>query len=111
MPPEALTENPHYTTSLDVFSYGGVMLFVAAQEWPLPDPIPTGSNSSVSEVERRQEYLDRMRGGMRLLRPLVEACLNNDPSKRPTMKNVLEKVSRLGCGHGCVFYHGFCAVV
>ena len=28
MPPEAFKQSPHYTTSLDVFSYGGVMLFV-----------------------------------------------------------------------------------
>ena len=93
MPPEALTENPHYTTSLDVFSFGGVMLFMATHEWPSPEPISTDdSNGSVSEVERRREYLNRMVEGMNKLRPLIEACLNNDPSKRPTMVDVLRKV-------------------
>ena len=29
MPPEALKEDPYYTTSLDAFSYGGVALFVS----------------------------------------------------------------------------------
>ena len=93
MPPEALTEDPHYTTSLDVFSFGGVMLFMATHEWPSPEPISTDdSNSLVSEVERRRGYLNRVVEGMTKLRPLIEACLNNDPSKRPTMVDVLSKV-------------------
>lgn len=93
MPPEALTEDPHYTTLLDVFSFGGVMLFMATHEWPSPEPISTdGSNRLVSEVERRRRYLNRMVEGMTKLRPLIEACLNNDPNKRPTMADVLSKV-------------------
>ena len=88
MPPEALEENPYYTTLLDVFSYGGVILFVATHKWPSPD-----SNSSMSEVERRRGYLDMITGGMKLLKPLIEVCLSNDPNKRPTMEDVLRKVS------------------
>ena len=89
MPPEALTEKPYYTTSLDVFSFGGVMIFVATHEWP---SVSADSNSSVSEVERRRGYLDRMVEGMKKVRPLIEACLNNDPMKRPKMEDVLNKV-------------------
>ena len=89
MPPETQKENPYYTTSLDVFSYGGVALFVATHEWPSPV-----SNSSLSEVERRRMYLDMITGGMKSLKPLIEACLNNDPSKRPTMGNILSEVNR-----------------
>ena len=91
MPPEALKEDPYYTTSLDVFSYGGVALFVATHEWP--SPTPTDLNSSVSEVGRRRGYLDKITGGMKLLKPLIEACLSNDPSKRPTMEDILTKVN------------------
>ena len=93
MPPEALTEDPFYTTSLDVFSFGGVMLFMGTHEWPSPEPMSTDdSNNLVSEVERRRGYLDRMVKEMIKLRPLIETCLNNDPSKRPTMVDVLSKV-------------------
>ena len=88
MPPEALQENPYYTTSLDVFSYGGVALFVATHKWPVP--IPIDSNSSVSEVERRREYLNKMTEG---LRSFTEPCLSNDPSKRPTMEDIISKVN------------------
>ena len=89
MPPEAQVDNPEYTTSLDVFSYGGVMLFVATHEWPSPEK---PMDSSSSEVERRKRYLNKMGEGMKLFRPLVVACLNDDPNKRPTMKDVLHKV-------------------
>ena len=91
MPPEALKEDPYYTTSLDVFSYGGVALFVATHEWP--SPTPTDSNSSVSEIERRQCYLDKMTGRMKLLKQVIEDCLSNDPNKRPTMAEILNKVN------------------
>ena len=90
MPPEALEENPHYTTSLDVFSFGGVVLFVATHEWPSPED----SNGSISEVERRRTYLDKMIDDMKKLKPLVEACLSNNPKLRPSTEEVLRKVSK-----------------
>ena len=43
MPPEALTTNSRYGPSLDIFSYGGVVLYVVTQQWP--HPILTESNS------------------------------------------------------------------
>ena len=92
MPPEALVEEPYYTTSLDVFSFGGVVLFMATHEWLSLKSIPTGSTSSFSEVERRREYLDGMIEEMQKLRPLVEDCLSNEPRKRPKMENILAKV-------------------
>ena len=91
MPPEALKENPCYAASLDVFSYGGVALFVATYEWPSPISIES-NNPPVSEVERRRGYLDIIAEGMKALKPLIEDCLRDDPSKRPSMKNVLDKV-------------------
>ena len=36
MPPEALSVRPVYGHSLDVFSYGGVILNVITQLWPQP---------------------------------------------------------------------------
>ena len=33
MPPEALDDNPVYDTSLDIFSYGAVTLYVITQQW------------------------------------------------------------------------------
>jgi len=95
MPPEAFEEDPFYNTSLDVFSYGGVMLFVANQEWPTPT-IQVRLDSSgrliafYTEVQRRQKYLDKMTGGAEVLKPLIESCLSNDPAERPTIVAVME---------------------
>jgi len=93
MPPEAFEEEPVYNTSLDVFSYGGVMLHVANQEWPTPT-VQVRMNSSgqliaFTEVQRRQKYLDKVTGGAEVLKPLIESCLSNDPAKRPTMVAVI----------------------
>ena len=64
---------------------------MATHEWPSPTPV--NSNSSVSEVERRRGYLDKITGEMKLLQPLIEACLSSDPGKRPTMEDILTKVN------------------
>ena len=90
MPPEALQDDPVYDTSLDVFSYGGIMLHTINEEWPTPklptlfDPT-TRQTKGLSEVERRQEHLDKMTDEAKMLRPLVESCLDNDPVKRPAI--------------------------
>ena len=39
MPPEALEESSKYGPPLDIFSYGGVALFVISQEWPVLLPV------------------------------------------------------------------------
>ena len=100
MPPEAFEDVPKYDSSLDVFSYGGVILFVGSHKWPTPtaprkyDPV-SNKLVALTEVQRRQEYLDQMEGGMKDLKELVEECLNYDPSRRPTMLQVCEKLKSL----------------
>ena len=44
------------------------------------------------EVERRQQYLDKMIGEAEVLRPLVEECLDDDPAVRPTIATVCERI-------------------
>ena len=105
MPPEALDDNPAYGPSLDVFSYGAVILYVGTQEWPEPrareklNP-ETGRRELVSEVERRQEYLDEMKNseiGIEM-RPLVISCLNDDPNARPVITEISRNIKELkGC--------------
>ncbi|XP_065884887.1 uncharacterized protein [Dysidea avara] len=99
MPPEAFEEDPVYNTSLDVFSYGGVMLFVVNQEWPTPTVQvrmdSSGTLIAFTEVQRRQKYLDKMTGGAEVLRPLIESCLSNNPAKRPIMAAVTEALKSI----------------
>ena len=100
MPPEALLESPEYGPPLDVFSYGGVILHVVNQEWPKPlhyvmtNP-KTGKMQALSEVKRRQQHMKKMRGTPAELRPLVEQCLDNQPSRRPPISDVSERMKRM----------------
>ena len=100
MPPEALSIRPVYGPSLDVFSYGGVILNVTTQLWPQPtDPIEfnpdTGRREVVSEVKRRQQYLDKMTGGAGDLKPLVMSCLDDIPKNRPPVAEVSMTIKRI----------------
>ena len=99
MPPEAQGGNPHYTVSLDVFSFGHLSLFTTIQTpvFPLLPPSYTdaaGAHVRV-EVKRRKEYLDKaeqLLGGKHLLFVLIKQCLHNDPALRP---HAVDLVTRL----------------
>ena len=97
MPPEALTDNPEYGPPMDVFSFAGIALHTFNQKWPHPTELvqydcKTRKMVALSEVERRQQYLDKMRAEAEVLRPLVEECLDYDPAVRPTIKAVCERI-------------------
>ena len=100
MPPETFADKPQYDVSLDVFSYGGIMLHTVNGKWPKPtaltkyDPV-TQQPKAFSEVERRKEHLDKMTGEAEVLRPLVEACLHNDPMKRPSILQLSAEIKPL----------------
>lgn len=97
MPPEALLENPKYGPPLDIFAYGGIILHVINQKWPSPlhfvkiDP-ETGKRVALSEVERRQEHIDKMSGMPADLRPLVIECFDDSPTNRPPISDVSERI-------------------
>ena len=111
MPPEALADKPQYDDSLDIFAYGGITLYTVNGKWPTPTALTkfdsvTRQVRGFSEVERRQEHLDKMRGEAKVLRPLVEACLDNDPVKRPSIVELSEKIKSLKvclCCSYCVY--------
>ena len=70
MPPEAFARSPVYGVGIDMFSYGGIMLFMATHKWLTVEPLefdPVTNKLLVlhSEVERRQEYLDEMTGDLK----------------------------------------------
>ena len=97
MPPECLANSPVYGPPMDVFSFAGIILHTFNQQWPRPtvqvqfDP-KTRRRVALSEVERRQEYLDKMVGETEVLRRLVEECLDDDPAVRPTIATVCERI-------------------
>ena len=92
MPPEAFSESCKYDITLDVFSFGGVIVYVATEEWPLPR---TQNFRKFSKLERWENYLDKMTGEMAVLRKLAEECLDNDSTARPIIDHVCEEIDSL----------------
>ena len=93
MPPEAQVDNPTYGTPIDVFSFGGIAIHVFSEEWPAPSAFKqkdphTKKMITLTEAERRQQYLDKMTGKADGLRKMVEQCLDDDPDERPPIQDV-----------------------
>ena len=95
MPPEALTDAPTYTTSIDVFSFGILILHTLCGEWPMPDA-PTQVDPenldrivAVTEFERRRRFVDKIECQHSLMKQ-IEQCLHNNPKNRPDMASFLE---------------------
>jgi len=99
MPPESLADSPVYGLSLDIFSYGAVILYTITQMWPQPvswvqfDP-NTGGRIYLSESQRRQRYLDMMTGNTTDIKLLAVSCLNDNPKDRPSAQQVSVAVKR-----------------
>ena len=80
-----------------MFSFGGVILYVTSRQWPTPrswsqiDPM-TKKRIFLSEVERRQQYIDMMSAD---LEPLVMSCLEDDPELRPSVTNISERLKTM----------------
>ena len=93
MPPEAMEVNAVYGTPIDVFSFGGIALYLFSEEWPTPSALwqrdPNVKKMVIlTEAERRKQYLDKMIGKAAELRKMVEECLDVDPEKRPSIQEV-----------------------
>lgn len=86
MAPECNSAHTKYGLPVDVFSYGGVALFVINQEWPTPSAVVNFDHTTrklfaSTEVERRQKYMNFRNGPFKRL---IEECLSNDPYARPS---------------------------
>ena len=97
MPPETLEDKPLYGTTVDVFSFAGIGLHVFAEKWPEPcgekrRDLVTKKLVALTEVERRQEYLDKIPEGAVILRELFERCLDYEPNERPHIQEVSEMI-------------------
>lgn len=96
MPPEAKAHKSVYSTKIDVFSFGVLILNVLTHEWPSGDPVldpKTHLEIPVTEVEKRKACFDKMDKESPLYSLAVE-CLDNDPKKRPDATALVEKIGK-----------------
>lgn len=99
MPPETHTKQS-YGTAMDVFSYGGVILYVITHQWPeLTDQLQLNPETNkwdvVSEIARRQKYFDMCTKSATEFMPLVRECLDDMPGKRPKVEEVSARIKQL----------------
>ena len=94
MPPEALTAKPKYTTKIDIYSYGVLIIHTLCGRWPFPedafrpDPQNPDTMIPITEVERRAEYLQEI-GNDHPLMAMIRQCLSNTPPLRPEAQILL----------------------
>ena len=97
MPPKALEDPPCYGLSVDVFSFGCVIIHLATHKWPKPSgKLAYHYDTKIlSEWDRRRKFISEMRYD--ILQPIVEQCLKDRDYHRPSSKEVLsmlEDISR-----------------
>lgn len=100
MPPEAHSTKG-YGLPLDIFSFGHLTLFAAIQVFPADLYSATFTDPQShqvidrTEIQRRETYittLDRKLGKKHSLVVFIKECLANEPEKRPTSRQVLERL-------------------
>ena len=98
MPPEIFGANPRYDTSVDVFSYGVMIIHVLSGQWPEPQGSPIRVDGDklipVSEVERREVYL-KIIGNDHALMELICQCISNNSELRPASNKIVKQLAEL----------------
>ena len=98
LPPEVTKSNPtHYDASIDIFSYGVVMLHVFSGRWPELQirPVHTqnhGRSGPGSETEQRSVSLKDVANDHPLIN-LIRRCTNNLTRIRPPMSEIVKRLA------------------
>lgn len=103
MPPEvaqtqrALPESGNHDR-IDVFSFGGVVIMTMTHVWPTPTSATVtrdGKLYPLTEYERRKELVEAFTDEQQCFLTLVERCLENEPSKRPTSAELADVINQM----------------
>lgn len=102
MAPEALLNNPAYSTKLDIFSWGVISLQVMSGREPDPLPPFVAEVDSdgrelrvpVPETERRKDSIRSIDSDHPLL-PLALEAVQNRPEKRPAANDLCSKIENI----------------
>ena len=96
MPPEVMVASPSYNASIDIFSYGILMIHTFSGKWPEPQIGPVRTRPSrlipVSEAERREVFLQAIGNDHPLLN-LIRKCIDNHPRLRPRASEIVKQLA------------------
>ena len=109
MPPECQADNPVYSFPVDMFSFGGIILYVCVQQWPsVLSHVKfdgDGNRRYLTELERRQKHLDEMIGVNQDIKPLAISCLDDNPDDRPLVGEALWEIKQVKDAYNEKMYH------
>ena len=98
MPPEVMVANPKYDKTVDIFSYGILIIHIFSGSWPEPQIGPSqiiaGKLIPVTEAERRTQYLQAI-GNQHPLMDLILRCIHNDPQQREGISKIEGYLARM----------------
>ena len=99
MPPEVLKINPKYDQSIDIFSFGVLILHTISELLPVPERDAQILNdrsgkvtSTRTEIERRPSCVEKLKT-MPQLTSLVEQCMHNSAKHRPPIMLVIGRLA------------------
>ena len=98
--PEAQKVPPQYDEKRDIFSFGNVVITMVTHKMPLPGPATDYNDKdelvAYTEFQRRASHLAQFtRRDNDLFRTLIENCLHNRPTKRPSSEELMKYLKRL----------------
>ena len=104
MPPEALREPPFYSSKLDNFSYGVLLIQILTRLWPeptestalLPGAGPGGTDTTVpvKEVVRRGGHIGMVDHRHPLLQ-LALYCIKDNEEERPEISEICDRLMEI----------------
>ena len=102
MSPEALEEPPSYTTKLDVFSFGVILVQIMTRQFPDPGPrfksitVPGHPDARVPapETERRASHL-KLIADVHPLKAVAIHCLKDKERERPRAQQLNDTLSEM----------------
>ena len=100
MSPEALQEDPAYNYKLDIFSFGHLSLYVAAQEYPVVHELNDRTmyaalQQSTVQIQRRRRTIQQIGGERHTLYAVINLCLQDKPENRPTTNKLNDSLKEL----------------
>ena len=97
MPPEALTARPKYTSKIDIYSYGVLIIHTLCGRWPFPEDVfhPYLVQSSLSLKLSAERSISRRFAMDHPQMGLIHQCLSNMPANQPEAPALLERVSAI----------------
>lgn len=103
MPPEMLKPIPSYSTKVDVFSFGCVVVHTVTQEPPIPDcdkfveTYEVGKYKMHSEIDRRSNIIKKLMNDYNNVKfhDIVSRCLQDSPDNRPTAETLCLLLKKL----------------